>query len=145
MRPTQRRCFNYFPFGRAPTIPPPRAPMIIAVFRRVTSTYVSGLSQLFISLDYYPDFIDGLIKQSMAWCDDYNLPIVVPLSCWLPDPRKTLVMSLSMTSHVTCFCTTGCGQYVFCGTSQGDVQMYQVSSKQRIITLGGKSSDIMCP
>ena len=75
----------------------------------------------------------------MGWCDDYHLPIIVPLSCWLPDPRKTLVMSMSLTSQTTCLRVTANGQQVICATAQSDVLVYQVSSKRLSKTLSGKN------
>ena len=87
--------------------------------------------------DKYPSHIGPLIQQCMEWCDSFTLPILVPLSSWLPDPRAELITSVEIPEGVTKVCTTVNGQHVFCATPRNDIRMYHIPSKTLIKTLTG--------
>ena len=89
--------------------------------------------------DHYPEHIEQLVQQCMEWCDSYNLPLVVPLSSWLPDPRIPLVQSIDCPEDITKLCPTRNGQHLFCATTKNDVHMYHVPSKKLIKSMTGLS------
>ena len=99
------------------------------------SNYQSTFS--FIFSEHFPDHIDTLVQQCMEWCDSYNLPLVVPLSSWLPDPRIPLVQTIEDPDDIHVICSTKNSQHIFCGTSENEIKMYHVPSKKLIKTLVG--------
>ena len=88
--------------------------------------------------EYYPNHIDSLVQQCMEWCDSHNLPLIVPLSSWLPDPRTSLVTTVDCPDGVQRLCVTPNGQHMFCTTPKNEVYMYHVPSKKLIRTFAGK-------
>ncbi len=91
---------------------------------------------VFIS-EYYPLHIESLVQQCMEWCDSYNLPILVPLSTWLPDPRVECVLTINTQQAVATVCPTNNGQHIFCASDKSDITMYHVPSNKRLKTISG--------
>ena len=93
--------------------------------------------------DHYPDNVESLILQCMEWCDGYSLPLLVPLSSWLPDPRSSLVLSINVSEPISQICPTRNGQHLICATSKSDIYIYHVASRKPVKTLSGKSFPIL--
>ena len=76
----------------------------------------------------------------MEWCDSYALPLVVPLTTWLPDPRPALVTTVTVgDDDVVRLTPTVSAQHVFCAdSSQHALSMYHVPSGKHIRTFTGK-------
>jgi len=69
------------------------------------------------------------------------LPLVVPLTTWLPDPRPPLVTSVTVGNDVIRLCPTISSQHVFCADgSQHEISMYHVPSGKHIRTFTGELS-----
>ena len=84
----------------------------------------------------------------MEWCDAYSLPILVPLSSWLPDPRAEppLVTTVECEDGGvgSAICPTPSVQHLFTAAgsgckNSGDIRMYHVASSKLIRTLSGMS------
>jgi len=91
----------------------------------------------------YPRFIEPLVQQCMQWCDSYTLPLVVPLTTWLPDPRPALVTTVTVSDDVVRLCPTISSQHVFCAdSSQHAISMYHVPTRKRIRTFTGKPGQV---
>ena len=87
----------------------------------------------------YPRYIEPLVQQCMEWCDSYALPLVVPLTTWLPDPRPALVTTVTVGDSVERLCPTTSSQHVFCAeSSQHSINMYHVPSGKHIRTFAGE-------
>jgi len=77
----------------------------------------------------------------MEWCDSYALPLVVPLTTWLPDPRPALVTTVTVLDddhEVVRLAPTVSAQHVFC--ADGDrhaISMYHVASGKHIRSFTG--------
>ncbi|XP_006814909.1 NACHT domain- and WD repeat-containing protein 1-like [Saccoglossus kowalevskii] len=93
--------------------------------------------------DDYPEDLENLVQQAMEWCDLYTRPLLVPLSSWLPNPRESLVTSLSCEG-LTWMTVTLDNQNVICATRSNAVTVYHIASKQRIRNYHGHESDITC-
>ena len=94
---------------------------------------------LFSFSEQYPKHIDGLVQQCMEWCDSFHLPLLVPLTSWLPDPRTPLLLTLDQgTERVTIICATLNGQHLFCASDTSDIKMFHVPSKTLVKTFTGK-------
>jgi len=87
----------------------------------------------------YPRHVEPLVQQCMEWCDSYPLPLVVPLTTWLPDPRPALVTTVTVGYDVESICPTVSYQHVFCAESwQHNISMYHVPSGKHIRTFAGR-------
>ena len=92
-------------------------------------------------VESYPRYVEPLVQQCMEWCDSYTLPLVVPLTVCLPDPRPALVTSVAVGSDIVQLCPTTSAQHVFCAdSSQHSITMYHVPSGRYIRTFPGKLS-----
>jgi len=85
------------------------------------------------------------VQQCMEWCDSYALPLVVPLTTWLPDPRPALVTTVVTVGggggggDVVRLAPTVSAQHVFCADgAEHAVSMYHVPSGKHIRTFTGK-------
>ena len=97
------------------------------------------LSNLYFISEQYPKHIDTLVQQCMEWCDSFHLPLLVPLTSWLPDPRTPLLLTLDQrTEGVTVICATLNGQHLFCANDRNEINMFHVPSKTRVKTFAGK-------
>jgi len=86
----------------------------------------------------YPRYVEPLVQQCMEWCDSYALPLVVPLTTWLPDPRPALVTTVAVSDDVVRLCPTISSQHVFCADgSEHVISMYHVPTSKHIRTFTG--------
>lgn len=88
-------------------------------------------------IEFFPNHMEILVQQCMEWCDSYTLPILVPLSSWLPDPQQTLVKTITCSEPIELIATTKNSQHLFCTTSGFKVLMYHIASGSQIRVLEG--------
>ncbi|XP_064642967.1 protein qui-1-like [Lineus longissimus] len=79
----------------------------------------------------YPDHLNSLVVQSMQWCDSYSLPLLIPLTSWLPCPTLELIGRIDCPNNIGIAATNQSCQHVFC-TNGSDVSMYHIASKKTI-------------
>ena len=86
-----------------------------------------------------------LVQQCMTWCQAGPVPLLLPVSRRLAQPRLSAVSTLAdCTGPVEHLAATRNGQHVFCGLENGQVDMYHLASRKLCHTFPGtfKSSMI---
>ncbi|XP_064601514.1 protein qui-1-like [Liolophura sinensis] len=94
--------------------------------------------------EFYPQTIDSLVTECMQWCDSYSLPLIVPLTPWLPDPRNPLITSLEVSDGITKVLPTQNSQHILCATEKNVISMYHVPSRKLVTTFSGHAGVVLC-
>lgn len=76
--------------------------------------------------------ISDLMLQCVQWCDSNTKPLLVPLSSWLPDPRRKSLIKLNIQS--TKAIINRKTQFIVTSTVENTIKMYHISSKRLIRT-----------
>ncbi|XP_013395515.1 NACHT and WD repeat domain-containing protein 2-like [Lingula anatina] len=94
--------------------------------------------------DVYTCHTSNLIMQCMQWCDNFDLPILVPLTPWLVDPRSPLVTEVDCPEGAELVAIVNSGQHVFYTTTTYSIQMRHLASKKKIMSFEGHSKLVTC-
>jgi hypothetical protein len=74
----------------------------------------------------------------MAWCDSYNLPLLVPLTSWLQMPRKVLVTSLGGIEGCTYLSVLKDNQHLLCTVGFVNIAIYHIPTNRTVRIFSGK-------
>ena len=89
-------------------------------------------------IDLYLQHVEPLVQQCIDWCDSYKMPLIIPLTSWLPDPRPALVAVVSDAKSTLKVCPTRNAQHIFCADSDHVINMYHVPSGKHVRAFAGK-------
>lgn len=70
------------------------------------------------------------VRSATAWCDGYTVPLLVPLTGWLPAPLPSQIrtMTVSGTGPIRDICVAPSKQHLILATKSGDVQLWHIMS-----------------
>lgn len=70
------------------------------------------------------------VRSATAWCDGYTVPLLVPLTGWLPPPLPSQIrtMTVSGTGAINMICVAPSRQHLLIATKSGDVQLWHIMS-----------------
>uniref|UniRef100_A0A1B0AFS7 WD_REPEATS_REGION domain-containing protein n=1 Tax=Glossina pallidipes TaxID=7398 RepID=A0A1B0AFS7_GLOPL len=70
------------------------------------------------------------VRSATAWCDGYTVPLLVPLTGWLPAPLPSQIrtMTVSGTGPIRDICVAPSKQHLILTTKSGDVQLWHIMS-----------------
>ncbi|XP_034250867.1 uncharacterized protein LOC117651170 [Thrips palmi] len=93
-----------------------------------------------------PDLVSRLLSASMAWCDGFHGPLLVPLTGWLQAPLPLQIRSMVCTHSVRLVEPTPCGQHVIVVPNGVpiDPQMWHIMSNALVTTFKGHSAPVTC-
>lgn len=80
------------------------------------------------------------VRSATAWCDGYTVPLLVPLTGWLPAPLPSQIrtMTVSGTGPIRDICVAPSKQHLILATKSGDVQLWHIMSNSLEHTFKGK-------
>ncbi|XP_034478202.1 NACHT domain- and WD repeat-containing protein 1 [Drosophila innubila] len=86
------------------------------------------------------------VRSATAWCDGYAVPLLVPLTGWLPAPLPSQIrnMTVSGTGVIRAVCVAPSKQHLILATNSGDVQQWHIMSNSLEHTYKGHTAAVTC-
>ncbi|XP_036331205.1 NACHT domain- and WD repeat-containing protein 1 isoform X1 [Rhagoletis pomonella] len=86
------------------------------------------------------------VRSATAWCDGYTVPLLVPLTGWLPAtlPSQIRVMTVTGTGQVRDVCVSPTKQHLILATKSGDVQLWHIMSNSLEHIFKGHTAAVTC-
>ncbi|XP_059226569.1 protein qui-1 isoform X2 [Stomoxys calcitrans] len=86
------------------------------------------------------------VRSATAWCDGYTVPLLVPLTGWLPAPLPSQIrtMTVSGTGPIRDICVAPSKQHLILATKSGDVQLWHIMSNSLEHTFKGHTAAVTC-
>uniref|UniRef100_A0A1L8DGI8 Putative wd40-repeat-containing subunit of the 18s rrna processing complex n=1 Tax=Nyssomyia neivai TaxID=330878 RepID=A0A1L8DGI8_9DIPT len=86
------------------------------------------------------------VRSATAWCDGYTVPLLVPLTGWLPVPLPSQIrtMTVSGTGQIRTIDLSPSKQHLIIGPKTGDVQLWHIMSNSLVHTFRGHSGPVTC-
>lgn len=83
------------------------------------------------------------VRSATAWCDGYTVPLLVPLTGWLPVPLPSQIrtMTLSGTGVVRSILLAPSKQHLIITPQVGDAQLWHIMSNSLVHTLKGNQTN----
>lgn len=80
------------------------------------------------------------VRSATAWCDGYAVPLLVPLTGWLPAPLPSQIRTMTVTGTgvIRAVCLAPSKQHLILATNSGDVQQWHIMSNSLEHTYKGK-------
>jgi len=80
------------------------------------------------------------VRSATAWCDGYAVPLLVPLTGWLPAPLPSQIRNMTVTGTgvIRAVCVAPSKQHLILATNSGDVQQWHIMSNSLEHTYKGK-------
>ncbi|XP_055839533.1 protein qui-1 isoform X2 [Episyrphus balteatus] len=86
------------------------------------------------------------VRSATAWCDGYTVPLLVPLTGWLPAPLPSQIrtMTVSGTGPIRDIVVAPSKQHLILATKSGDVQLWHIMSNSLEHTFKGHTAAVTC-
>ncbi|XP_055702272.1 protein qui-1 [Phlebotomus papatasi] len=86
------------------------------------------------------------VRSATAWCDGYTVPLLVPLTGWLPVPLPSQIrtMTVSGTGQIRTIDLSPSKQHLIIGPKIGDVQLWHIMNNSLVHTFKGHSGPVTC-
>ncbi|XP_073845418.1 protein qui-1 isoform X1 [Musca autumnalis] len=86
------------------------------------------------------------VRSATAWCDGYTVPLLVPLTGWLPAPLPSQIrtMTVSGTGPIRDICVAPTKQHLILATKSGDVQLWHIMSNSLDHIFKGHTAAVTC-
>ncbi|XP_033234767.1 NACHT domain- and WD repeat-containing protein 1 isoform X1 [Drosophila pseudoobscura] len=86
------------------------------------------------------------VRSATAWCDGYAVPLLVPLTGWLPAPLPSQIrtMTVSGTGVIRAVCLAPSRQHLILATSSGEVQQWHIMSNSLEHIFKGHTAAVTC-
>lgn len=80
------------------------------------------------------------VRSATAWCDGYTVPLLVPLTGWLPVPLPSQIrtMTVTGTGAIRSIVMAPSKQHLIISPQVGDAQLWHIMSNSLVHTLKGK-------
>lgn len=81
------------------------------------------------------------VRSATAWCDGYAVPLLVPLTGWLPAPLPSQIRTMTVTGTgvIRAVCLAPSKQHLILATNSGDVQQWHIMSNSLEHTYKGRA------
>ncbi len=83
-----------------------------------------------------------MIVQANDWSDQFDSPVLVPLSNWVESPENLLVTRIDHSDGILRIAVTSFNQHVFFSTTKNEICMYHIPSKKLVKKFVGHQGDI---
>lgn len=79
------------------------------------------------------------VRSATAWCDGYTVPLLVPLTGWLPVPLPSQIrtMTVSGTGPIRAIAVAPSKQHLIISPTVGDAQLWHIMSNSIVHTFKG--------
>lgn len=79
------------------------------------------------------------VRSATAWCDGYTVPLLVPLTGWLPVPLPSQIrtMTVSGTGPIRAIAVAPSKQHLIVTPTVGDPQLWHIMSNSLVHTFKG--------
>ncbi|XP_016940916.3 protein qui-1 isoform X1 [Drosophila suzukii] len=86
------------------------------------------------------------VRSATAWCDGYAVPLLVPLTGWLPAPLPSQIrtMTVSGTGCIRSVWLAPSKQHLILATNSGDVQQWHIMSNSLEHIFKGHTAAVTC-
>ncbi|KAH8371371.1 hypothetical protein KR093_007089 [Drosophila rubida] len=86
------------------------------------------------------------VRSATAWCDGYAVPLLVPLTGWLPAPLPSQIRNMTVTGTgvIRAVCVAPSKQHLILATNSGDVQQWHIMSNSLEHTYKGHTAAVTC-
>ncbi|KAH8331425.1 hypothetical protein KR074_003123 [Drosophila pseudoananassae] len=86
------------------------------------------------------------VRSATAWCDGYAVPLLVPLTGWLPVPLPSQIRTMTVTGTgvIRAVCLAPSKQHLILATNSGDVQQWHIMSNSLEHTFKGHTAAVTC-
>ncbi|EDW85717.1 uncharacterized protein Dwil_GK23222 [Drosophila willistoni] len=86
------------------------------------------------------------VRSATAWCDGYAVPLLVPLTGWLPAPLPSQIrtMTVSGTGVIRAVCLAPSKQHLILATNSGEVQQWHIMSNSLEHIFKGHTAAVTC-
>ncbi|XP_017838402.1 NACHT domain- and WD repeat-containing protein 1 isoform X2 [Drosophila busckii] len=86
------------------------------------------------------------VRSATAWCDGYAVPLLVPLTGWLPAPLPSQIRTMTVTGTgvIRAVCVAPSKQHLILATNSGDVQQWHIMSNSLEHTYKGHTAAVTC-
>ncbi|XP_034104152.1 protein qui-1 isoform X1 [Drosophila albomicans] len=86
------------------------------------------------------------VRSATAWCDGYAVPLLVPLTGWLPAPLPSQIRNMTVTGTgvIRAVCLAPSKQHLILATNSGDVQQWHIMSNSLVHTYKGHTAAVTC-
>lgn len=80
------------------------------------------------------------VRSATAWCDGYTVPLLVPLTGWLPVPLPSQIrtMTVTGTGPIRFISVAPTKQHLIISPRTGDVQMWHIMNNCLVHTFKGE-------
>ncbi|XP_058061583.1 protein qui-1 [Anopheles bellator] len=84
------------------------------------------------------------VQSATAWCDGYTVPLLVPLTGWLPVPLPSQIrcMTVPGPGPVRCIAVSPSKQHLILSPKVGDPQMWHIMSNNLVHTFKGHTGPV---
>ncbi|XP_055527282.1 protein qui-1 isoform X1 [Wyeomyia smithii] len=84
------------------------------------------------------------VQSATAWCDGYTVPLLVPLTGWLPSPLPSQIrcMTVPGPGPVRCIEVSPSKQHLILSPKVGDPQLWHIMSNSLVHTFRGHSAAV---
>ncbi|XP_020814996.1 uncharacterized protein LOC110189304 isoform X1 [Drosophila serrata] len=86
------------------------------------------------------------VRSATAWCDGYAVPLLVPLTGWLPAPLPSQIRTMTVTGTglIRAVWLAPSKQHLILATSSGDVQQWHIMSNSLEHIFKGHTAAVTC-
>ncbi|XP_030380851.1 NACHT domain- and WD repeat-containing protein 1 [Scaptodrosophila lebanonensis] len=87
------------------------------------------------------------VRSATAWCDGYAVPLLVPLTGWLPAPLPSQIRTMTVTGTggiIRAVCVAPSKQHLILATNSGDVQLWHIMSNSLEHIFKGHTAAVTC-
>ncbi|XP_037926913.1 NACHT domain- and WD repeat-containing protein 1 isoform X3 [Hermetia illucens] len=84
------------------------------------------------------------VRSATAWCDGYTVPLLVPMTGWLPVPLPSQIrtMTVSGTGPIRDIALAPSKQHLVIATKVGDAQLWHIMSNSLVHTFKGHTAPV---
>lgn len=84
------------------------------------------------------------VRSATAWCDGHTVPLLVPLTGWLPVPLPSQIRTMTVSGQgpVKSIDLSPCKQHLIISPKTGDPQLWHIMSNSLVHTFKGHSGPI---
>lgn len=96
--------------------------------------------------DFDNSILGNTVRSATAWCDGHTVPLLVPLTGWLPVPLPSQIrtMTISGQGPVRCMELAPSKQHLIISQITGDIQLIHIMSNSVVHKFKGHSGSVTC-
>ncbi|KAL4241062.1 hypothetical protein ACF0H5_001840 [Mactra antiquata] len=89
--------------------------------------------------DYFPRYIESFVTQCMEWCDNYTLPLLVPLTTWLENVHTPSITSMTYDHPISCAAIMPTTQHIVTAAEK-DIAMIHIATRRQVKIFRGHTA-----